>query len=135
MAFPSDTIPICGDFRISLDVRPDAENGRMTVLAAKFGSRGSLYRVDIERGRLVVGYSAIGAWNELTVERSLPVGGWSHVEISKLGTELVASVDGVEARGECGKIGDSVTMLYLGNSPAGAPFKGGMANLVITHVP
>ena len=134
VAFPSDTIPVCGDFKVSLDVRPDIETNRMTVLAAKFGSRGSLYRVDVERGMLHVGYSAIGEWGEWMVKRPLPVGAWSHVEVSKRGTELVAAVDGVKAGGACGRIGDSATMLYLGNSPNGvAPFKGGMANLEIAQ--
>ena len=134
VAFPSDTIPVCGDFKVSIDVRPGIETNRMTVLAAKFGSRGSLYRVDVELGLLHVGYSAIDGWKEWTVERHMPVGVWSHVEVSKRGTELIASVDGVNAGGTCGRIGDSATILYLGNSPNGAaPFKGGMANLEISQ--
>jgi hypothetical protein len=133
-AFPSDTIPACGDFRVSLDVRPDIATNRMTVLAAKFGSRGSLYRVDIEKGLLHVGYSAIGTWNEWTVKRPLRVGCWSRVEVSRRGEELAVAVDGVKSGGSCGRIGDSATMLYLGNSPNGAtPFKGGIANLEISH--
>ena len=133
VSLPSDTIPLCGDFKVSLDIRPDVETDRMTVMAAKSGSRGSLYRVDVERGKVAVGYSSLEGWVDFLVDQPLEIGQWNQIEISRKGNELFAFVNGVGTSRSCGRIGDSPTAVYLGLSPVGCPFKGGMAKLEISH--
>ena len=133
VAFPHETIPVCGDFTISFEVRPDESAARMTMMSAKYGTRGSLYAISLDNGELVIGYSALEGWMDLRTGISLPVGEWSRVEISKCGASIAVSSGGKSVVRRYGLIGDSTAPLYLGWCYPDRPFRGAMADLRVIH--
>ena len=134
VAFPFETVPVRGDFRISFEMRPDSTEGRMAVMAARSGTRGSLHYVTLEDGVLKAGYSALDRWGDRSTRGKALPGRWNRVEIAKRGTTVEIVLNGERVSFPCGLTGDSTSPFYLGWCGSTRPFHGAIADFRVEHL-